>query len=277
MPVTQVDKGRAFQSLHQGPHPFIIANAWDAGSARVLTGLGFTALATSTWASAGVYGRLDYATSRDELMVHAQEIVNATELPVSMDLGNGFGATPEEIKKIYGDAAAIGLVGASIEDVRSRTDDANPLFDIAEAAERVAAAVEATRSLDAPFVITARADGFLTGAADLDKVILRLQAYETAGADVLMAPGLPDLDAVRRVCSEITKPFSFMAALPGISFSVTELEQAGVRRISLGPAFYLAAMAGLASAARQVKEEGSFAFIEAPGLSYPELVSFMRQ
>lgn len=275
MSASQADKGKAFQALHQGAHPFVIANAWDAGSARLLTGIGFPALATSTWASAGVYGRRDHAASFDELMAHAHAIVDATELPVSMDLGNGFGATPNEVEEIYRQAAAAGLVGASIEDVQSRSGDI--MFDINEASDRVAAAVEATRSLGFPFIVTARADGFFHGNTDLDDVIKRLQAYEKAGADVLMAPALPDLESVRRVCSEITKPFNFMAALPGLSFSVPELEQAGVRRISLGPALYLAAMAGLASAARQVKEEGAFSFLESPLLSYPELVSYMRE
>src|SRR5436190_17224668 len=241
MPVTQLDKGNAFRALHHGPRAFIIANAWDAGSTRILAGLGFSAIATSSWASANVYGRRDHGITREQALAHARAIVGATDLPVSADLESGFGATPREVAETYRQAAAVGLVGATIEDVRPGPGEDKLPLDIGEAAERVAAAVEATRKLGFPFLLTARAEGFLHGTADLDEAIRRLQAYEKAGADVLMAPGLPDLNAVKAVCAAVAKPFNFMVGVPGRSFSVAELEAAGVRRISLAVSLYRAA------------------------------------
>jgi 2-methylisocitrate lyase-like PEP mutase family enzyme len=270
MAVTQLDKGNAFRALHQGPRAFIMANAWDAGSTRILTGLGFSAIGTSSWAAANVYGRRDHGISRDEALANARAIVGATDLPVSADLENGFGATPREVAETYRQAAAAGLVGASIEDARGKS-----LLDIGEASERVAAAVEATRKLGFPFILTARAEGFLHGHNRLDDAIRRLQAYEKAGADVLMAPCLPDLDSVKAVCTAITKPFNFMAGVPGLSFSVAELEAAGVRRISLASSAYRAAMNGLVAAARELKDTGTFAYVHNSALSYEELVGYM--
>ena len=276
MPVTQLDKGNAFSALHQGPRAFIIANAWDAGSARILTGLGFSAIATSSWASANVYGRRDHAITREEALAHARAIVDATDLPVSADLESGFGTTPKEAAETYRRAAAAGLVGATIEDATPGHNKDKPLFDIGEATDRVAATVEATRKLGFPFLLTARAEGFLRGNTNLDDAIRRLQAYEKAGADVLMAPGLPDLNSVKAVCAAITKPFNFMGGIPGKSFSVAELEGAGVRRISLASSLYRAAMAGLVAAAREAKDKGTFAYVDTSPLSYPELVEYMK-
>src|SRR5262245_10023699 len=261
MPVTQLDKSNAFRALHQGPRTFIMANAWDAGSARILAGLGFPAIGSSSWASANVYGRRDHAITREEALAHARAIVDATDRPVSADFENGFGATPREVAATYRQAAAAGLVGASIEDAIHGADK-DALFDIGEATERVAAAVEATRKLGFPFLLTARADGFLHGHTNLDNAIRRLQAYEEAGADVLMAPGLPDLNAVKAVCAAITKPFSFMVGIPGKSFCVADLEAVGVRRISLASSLYSAAMSGLVAAAREAKDKGTFAYVD---------------
>jgi 2-methylisocitrate lyase-like PEP mutase family enzyme len=274
MPVTQLDKGNAFRALHHGPRAFIIANAWDAGSTRILAGLGFLAIATSSWASANVYGRRDYGISREQAMAHARAIVGATDLPVSADLESGFGATPREVAETYRQAAAVGLVGATIEDVPPGPGEDKLPLDIGEATERVAAAVEATRKLGFPFLLTARAEGFLHGNADLDEAIRRLQAYEKAGADVLMAPGLPDLNAVKAVCAAVAKPFNFMVGVPGRSFSVAELEAAGVRRISLAVSLYRAAMGGLVAAARETKEKGTFVYVDT-GLPFAELVGYM--
>jgi 2-methylisocitrate lyase-like PEP mutase family enzyme len=271
MPVTQLDKSNAFRALHQGPQAFIMANAWDAGSARILAGLGFSAIGSSSWASANVYGRRDHAITREEALAHARAIADATDLPVSPDLENGFGATPREVAETYRQAAAAGLVGASIEDA-IHGPDKDALFDIGEATERVAAAVEATRKLGFPFLLTARADGFLHGHTNLDDAIRRLQAYEKAGADVLMAPGLPDLNLVKAVCATITKPFNFMVGIPGKSFCVAELEAAGVRRISLASSLYRAAMSGLLAAAKEAKE-GTFGFIDT-SVPTPELNAF---
>jgi 2-methylisocitrate lyase-like PEP mutase family enzyme len=275
MAATQLDKGNAFRALHQGPRSFVIANVWDAGSARVLAGLGFTALATSSGASANIYGTRDGRITRDQALAHARAIAGAVDLPVSADLESGFGDTPKDVAETYRQAAAAGLVGATMEDATPLRSADKPLFDIGEATERVAAAVEATRKLGFPFLLTARAEGFLRNRTDLDDAIRRLQAYEKAGADVLMAPGLPDLAAVKTVCAALSKPFNFMVGIPGKSFSVAELEAAGVRRISLASSLYRAAISGLVAAAREVKEKGTFGYV---GTSLPsaELAAFMQ-
>jgi 2-methylisocitrate lyase-like PEP mutase family enzyme len=260
MAATQREKANAFRALHQGPRAFIMANAWDAGSARILAGIGFSAIGTSSWASGNVYGRGDHGITREEALAHCRAIADATDLPVSPDLEQGFGATPGEVAETYRQAAAIGVVGASIEDAIHGADR-DALYDIGEAIERVTAAVEATRNLGFPFLLTARAEGFLHGHNNLDDVIRRLQSYEKAGADVLMAPGLPDLESVKTVCAAINKPFNFMVGIPGRSFSVAALEAAGVRRISLASSLYSAAMSGLVAAAREAKDKGTFGYV----------------
>ena len=200
----QSQKARAFRALHEAPGGFVIANAWDAGSARILTALGFKALATSSGACAGVLGRVDGMVSREEALAHCKAIVDATDLPVSADLEKGFGDAPEFAAEIIRLAAAIGLVGASIEDATG--DPARPLFEASLARERIAAAAEAGRSTAVPFMLTARTENYLRGNPDLDDTIRRLQSFEEAGADVLMAPGLPDLDAVGAVCRALSRP-----------------------------------------------------------------------
>ena len=274
MATTQLDKGNVFRALHQGPGPFVIANAWDAGSARILAGLGFPALATSSGASAGIYGRRDGGITRDQALAHARAIVAATDLPVSADLESGFGGEPEEVAETYRQAAGAGLVGATIEDATPGRSKDKPLFDIGEATERVAAAVQATRKLGFPFMLTARAEGFLRGNTNVNDAIKRLKAYEDAGADVLMAPGLPDLASVQLVCAAISKPFNFMVGIPGKSFSVAELEAAGVRRISLATSLYRAAMSALVEAASEVKVAGQFHFLDRC-MTTPELNTIM--
>lgn len=236
----------------------MISNAWDGGSARLFAGLGFDALATSSSACAATLGRKDYRVTRDEALVHARGIVAASELPVSADLENGFGDTPEIVAETIRLAAETGLVGGSIEDARGK----EPLYDFGHAVERVAAAAEAARKLSFPFTLTARTEGFTRPGGSLDETIRRLQAFERAGADVLFAPGLPDLDAVRAVCSAVSKPVNFMAIIPGKSWSVAELEAAGVKRVSLASALYYAAMFGVLDAAREVRERGTFGFTE---------------
>ena len=214
------------------------------------------------------------ADPASQALAHARAIVGATDLPVSADLESGFGATPEEVAETYRQAAAAGLVGATIEDAIPGHSNDRPLFDIGEATERVAAAVEATHKLGFPFLLTARAEGFLHGNNNLDDAIRRLRAYEKAGADVLMAPGLPDLDSVRAVCAAIAKPFNFMVGIPGKSFAVAQLEAIGVRRISLAISLYRAAMNGLIVAAREAKDKGTFGFVDT-SLSFAELVGYM--
>jgi 2-methylisocitrate lyase-like PEP mutase family enzyme len=260
MTSSQHDKARLFSALHAAPGAFLIANAWDAGSARILAGLGFAALATSSGASAGVLGRRDGRVTRDEALAHCRAIVAATDLPVSADLEKGFGDAPEAVAETIRLAAQAGLVGGSIEDSTGNPDQ--PFYGMTQAVERVAAAAEAARSLPFPFTLTARAENFIRGNPDLDDTIARLQAFERAGADVLFAPGLPDLAAVRAVCGAVNKPFNFMVAIRGKAFTVAELEAAGVRRISLATSLYRAAMTGLVDAAREAKEQGTFTYLE---------------
>jgi 2-methylisocitrate lyase-like PEP mutase family enzyme len=273
MSISQAGKAARFRALHEGPRAFVIANAWDAGSARVLAGLGFEALATSSGACAGTLGRRDGQVSRAEALEHGRAIAAATDLPVSADLEKGFGDAPAEAAATIRLAGEAGLAGGSIEDATG--DRERPIFDFSLAVERVAAAAEAAHGLPFAFVLTARAENFLRGRNDLEDTIRRLQAFEKAGADVLMAPGLADLAAVRAVCAALSKPFSFMAGIPGKSFSVAELEAAGVRRISLATSLYRAAMTGLVAAAREVREKGTFGYV---GSAIPggEIVALMR-
>ena len=260
MTLTQIERSARFAQLHRGPAAFVMPNPWDAGSALRLAGLGFEALATSSAACAQALGRRDGEITRDEALAHARAIVAATDLPVSADLENGFGHTPADTALTIRLAGAAGLVGGSIEDASG--DPARPIYALSHAVERVAAAVEAARALAVPFTLTARAENFLRGTPDLDDTIRRLQAFEKAGADVLFAPGLPDLDAVRAVCAAVRKPVNFMVGIKGKSFSVAELEAAGVRRISLATSLYRAAMAGLMAAATEVKESGTFGYLD---------------
>jgi 2-methylisocitrate lyase-like PEP mutase family enzyme len=263
MALTAVEKSRCFHELHTGPRAFVIPNPWDAGSAIAMAGLGFQALATSSAAAAMVLGRKDGQLTRDEAIAHARAIVQATDLPVSADLENGFGPTPADAALTIRLAAEIGLMGGSIEDASGAgdTNAAKPIYDFTHAVERVAAAAEAARALPVPFILVARAENFVRGVNDLDDTIRRLQAFEQAGADVLFAPGLPDLEAVRMVCAAVKKPVNFMVGIKTKSFSVAELEACGVRRISLATSMYRAAMAGMVAAATEVRDEGTFGYL----------------
>src|SRR6266550_643136 len=260
MTLTQADKAQQFRALHDAPDAFVIANVWDGGSARMMAGLGFAALATSSGASAGLLGRRDGRVTRDEALAQARVICDATDLPVSADLENGFGDAPEIISKTIRLAAEAGLVGCSIED--STGDKNRPLYEMQLAGERIAAAVQAAKTLSFPFILTARAQNFVHGKPDLDDAIKRLQAYEKAGADVLFAPGLPDLEAVRAVCSAVSRPVNFMVGIRGKSFTVAELVEAGVKRISFATSFYRAAMTGLVNAASEAKQNGTFSYLD---------------
>src|SRR5215469_1588230 len=272
MTSNQIDKANRFRALHDEPGFFVIANVWDAGSARILAGLGFQALATSSGASAGVLGRRDGMVTREEALAQTRAIVEATDLPVSADLEKGFDDAPEGVAVTIRRAAATGLVGCTIEDFSGNSQ--KPLYDLELARERIGAAVEAARELPFPFTLTARAEGFLRGNPDLDDVIKRLQAFQGGGANVLMAPGLPDIAAVRTVCAALSRPFNFMAGIKGRSFTTAELAAAGVKRISLATSLYRAAMSGLVNAAREVKEQGTFGYVDTT-MATPELNSFM--
>src|SRR5712691_10517978 len=256
----QNEKAACFRALHDGPDVFVIPNPWDVGSSRILAGLGFKALATSSAASASALGRRDGGLTREQALAHSRVIVEATDLPVSADLERGLGDAPEVVAETIRLAAAAGLVGCTIEDATGT--QASPLYDERLAVERIAAAAEAARALPFPFILTARAHNFLYANPSLDDTIRRLQAFEKAGADVLYAPGLPDLAAVRAVCAAVSKPVNFMVGINGKSFSVGELAAAGVRRISLATSLYRAAMTGLLDAACEVKDTGEFGFLD---------------
>ncbi len=260
MDSTTPAKAKRFADLHHAPGTFLIANAWDIASARILEGLGFPALATSSGAAAMLIGRRDGQITRDEALGQAAAMAAATTVPLAGDLENGFGHTPEEAALTIRRAAEHGLVGGSIEDATN--DPARPIYDFNHAVERVAAAVEAARSAPFPFMLTARAENFLNDRPDFDDTLKRLQAFERAGADVLFAPGLPDLDSVRKVCEAVGKPVNFMVGLRGASFSVAELADAGVKRISLSTSFFRAAMSGLIAAAREAHDQGTFTYLD---------------
>lgn len=256
MPPTHDQKYHAFRRLHDGPGIFVMPNPWDAGTARILTALGFSALATTSAGLAFADGRRDVAgdLTLDRVLANAQAIVDATPLPVAADLQNGYAETPEGCAETIRRAAAIGLVGGSIEDADE--DAAQPIFDLGRATERVAAAAEAAHGL--PFVLTARAENFLYDRPDLDDTIRRLAAYAEAGADVLYAPGLPDLEAIRTVCAAIDKPVNVVMGLAPPFFTVGELAEAGVRRISVGSLLARTAFDAFLSGARRIREEGRF-------------------
>ncbi|MCC7157090.1 MAG: isocitrate lyase/phosphoenolpyruvate mutase family protein [Bryobacterales bacterium] len=259
MGLTQAEKAGQFRALHEQAGAFVIPNPWDVGSARMLAGLGFKALATSSGAAAACMGRRDGQLTREEALAHCRMIAGATSLPVSADLERGFGDAPEDVAGTVRRAAEAGLVGCTIEDATGNKD--RPLYGFTLAVERIAAAAEAARTLPFPFMLTARAHNFLYAAPSLDDTIHRLQAFEKAGASVLFAPGLPDLDSVKAVCAATSSPFNFMVGIPGKSFPVAELVAAGVKRISLATSLYRAAMTGLLDAAREVQRDGTFSYV----------------
>lgn len=274
MSAAQAAKAARFKALHEGLRAFVIANPWDAGSARALAGLGFVALATSSGAAAGVLGRRDGRITRDEAIVHARAVVEAVDLPVSADLEKGFGEAPEDAAETIRQAAQAGLVGGSIEDASGNKEQ--PIYSVSHAAERIAAAAQAAHALPFPFLLTARAENFLHGKADLDDTIKRLQAFEKAGADVLFAPALPDLAAVKLVCESVRRPVNFMVGIRGKSFTVADLEAAGVKRISLATSLWRAAMTGLVEAAREVHEKGTFGYLDR-SLPTAEVSRFLKE
>jgi 2-methylisocitrate lyase-like PEP mutase family enzyme len=257
MPPTQHEKATEFRALHEG-EPFVIPNPWDAGSAIVLSALGFKALASTSSGFAFTLGRPDGGATLDEVADHARALDQATRLPVSMDLENGYGAAPEDAARAIARAAEAGAVGGSIEDY----DPQDGLYALDHAVERVAAAVEAARSLDFPFTLTARAENHIRGNPDLDDTIARLQAYERVGADVLYAPGLRDVDDIRAVTDAVSKPVNVLAN-PGLS--VAQIVDAGGQRISVGGGLTWVAMRAMAAAAEQIRDTGDLSSLVGAG------------
>ncbi len=263
-----------FRALHEQSGAFVIPNPWDICSARILAAMGFKALATTSAGMTHALGMPDGAVSRAAALAPCNDIVAATPLPVSADLEKGFGDAPGIVFETVTAAAAIGLAGCSIED-HTGTPDA-PIFEMALAVERIEAASEACRQLPEDFVLTARCENLLWGRTDLDDVIRRLQAYEAAGADVLYAPGLHDLSAIREVCAAVSKPVNVVMETQRTSFSVDELANAGVKRISVGSALALLAYGSLIAAARDIAQSGTFDFLENV-MDFAELDAFFKQ
>ncbi|MGD0238855.1 MAG: isocitrate lyase/phosphoenolpyruvate mutase family protein [Streptosporangiaceae bacterium] len=254
--VTQADKAQRFLALHRAGEPLLMPNPWDLGSARLLASLGFEALATTSSGFAATLGRNDGSVSRDEAIVHAAVIVAATDLPVSADLENGFADAPSGVAETMRMAIEVGLAGASVEDATGRADD--PIYDIGLATERVAAAAQAAHAGPGRLVLTARAENYLHDRADLADTIVRLQAFQEAGADVLYAPGLRRLEDISQVVREVDRPVNVLA-LDGVP-PVGDLARAGVSRVSVGGSFAFAAIGAVVSAATELREQGTYGF-----------------
>jgi 2-methylisocitrate lyase-like PEP mutase family enzyme len=258
--LTQPQKGEAFRALHEG-EPFVIPNPWDVGAAKVLSGLGFKALATTSSGFAFTLGRLDGAVTLDEVAAHIAVLDEATDLPVSVDLENGYGPAPEDAARAITRAAEAGAVGGSIEDYDR---DDGELYDLERATERVAAAAEAARALAFPFTLTARAENHLRGNPDLDDTIARLRAFADAGANVLYAPGLVSVEEIKTVCDGVSKPVNVLAfSRLGLTFD--QIAEAGALRVSVGGGLAWAAVNGAIEAAERVIDDGDFSGMGTPG------------
>jgi 2-methylisocitrate lyase-like PEP mutase family enzyme len=251
----QQRKAASFAALHTG-EPFVIPNPWDAGSARVLAALGFTALATTSSGFAFTLGRLDGTATLDEVVEHVAALDRATELPLSVDLENGYGHDPDQAALAIDRVARAGAVGASIEDY----DPGGHIYEVRQAAERIAAAAETARNLPLAFTLTARAENHIRGNPDIDDTIARLQLYEEAGADVLFAPGLRTVDEIRAVCAAVSKPVNVLA-VPGLTFA--EIADAGAQRVSVGGSLAWVAVAAMADAATAIRETGDLSVLSA--------------
>ncbi|MGP1397555.1 MAG: isocitrate lyase/PEP mutase family protein [Inquilinaceae bacterium] len=271
MTVSTTDKAHRFEDLHKAGC-FVMANAWDAGSARLLESSGFADLGTTSAGLAWMMARKDGATSRDLVLANARDIANAVDVPVSGDLLNGFGAAPETVAETILLAGAAGLAGGSIEDTTG--DPVKPLFDRALAKERIVAAVEAARGLKRPFVLCARADGLFAGACKLDEILARLTLFQEAGANMLYAPALMTLADIKTVIGSVRKPVNVLAGI-GNEGNVAELASLGVRRISVGSKLYSAAAASLKSAARELHQDGTFEWAKTE-VSYGTINDLMR-
>lgn len=261
--IDRIEQATHFRSLHDQPGAFLIPNPWDVGSARILEGMGFVALATSSAGYAFTQGLLDGHITREQAIAHIRDLAQAVEIPISADLENGFGDTPQDTAETIRAAGEAGAVGGSIEDSTGNSDA--PVYEFLLAVERVAAAVEAAQALPFPFVLTARAENHIKGRHDLDDTIRRLTAYEAAGADVLYAPGLPDLEAVRTVCGALSKPVNVLVTGPLANHSVEEFADAGATRLSLGSTLMRHVLGHLNLAAREMLDSETFGFMKVMG------------
>jgi len=259
---TQVEKGRLFRDLHYRDSAFVIPNPWDIGSARILASTGFEALATTSVGYANSIGRQDHGVTRNEMIAHAATLAAATDLPVSADLENGFGDDPETVAETIRMAAGAGLAGCSIEDSSNRDDD--PIYSFEHSVDRIRAAVEQVRNLPFPFMLTARSENYLHGRKDLADTIKRLQAFQEAGADVLYAPGITDMKEIATLIGAVDRPVNVLAGMQGVHFNVDELSRIGAKRISVGGALTRIAFAAVIRAAREMKEHGTFTFVDEP-------------
>lgn len=269
----QAQKGLAFRALHARGQAFIIPNPWDAGTARLLEHLGFAALATTSAGYAFSAGKRDNSIERDEMMEHVSKIVAATDLPVSADLENGFGDSPETVAQTIKLAAATGLAGGSIEDMSHQPDHA--IYEFAHSVERVRAAAEAAHAFLFPFTLTARAENYLVGKPDLKDTIKRLQAYQSAGADVLYAPGLATKDDIAAVVSSVDRPVNVVMGLQGVQLSLQELSALGVKRVSVGSSLSRAALGEFLRAAKEMQEHGTFTFA-AEAVSFRDISAMFK-
>ena len=272
--MTREQKYKAFKALHERDGIFIIPNPWNAGTAKILTALGFEALATTSAGYAFSIGRQDSNSqvTRAGTLANAKEIVDATHLPVSADMQDGFGPSPESCSEMIQLASAIGLAGGSIEDATG--DPASPIYDFQLAVERVAAAAETAHTHQ--FLLTARAENFLHGRPNLDDTIRRLQSFADVGADVLYAPGLSTLESIREVCASVSKPVNVLMGFQGATFSLEELAAAGAKRISVGGSLARAALGAFIRAAREIKDKGTFTY-SADAISHADANAFMTE
>ena len=259
---TQAEKCQIFSALHKRNSAFIIPNPWDVGSARLLAATGFEALASTSSGYAFSVGRQDHDLSRDEMIAHVAALAAATDLPLSADLENGFGDDTKTVAETIRMAAAAGLAGCSIED--SRNADGDPIYEFGQAVERVRAAVDVVRTLPFPFMLTARAENYLHGRKDLADTVRRLQAFQEAGANVLYAPGMTDVKEIATMIKAVDLPVNVLAGMQGVHFNMEELSRIGVRRVSVGGALTRVALGAFLRAAREMKEHGTFTFVDEP-------------
>ena len=266
--LSQAEKGENFLSMHHEEGAFIIPNPWDIGTARLLAQLGYKALATTSAGYAFSIGQRDNTIDRETMMRHVSDIVGASNLPVSADLENGFGDSPEAVAETIQLSSKVGLVGASIEDATNQKD--SPIYEFECAVDRIRAAVEAKRSFSHPFVLTGRSENYLVGRPDLKDTIKRLQAYQEAGADVLYAPGVTNKDDIAAIVSSVDLPVNVVMGLQGVKLSLAELSDIGVKRISVGSALSRTALGAFLRAAKEMLEDGTFNFAD-DAVSYAEI------